>query len=57
MWVAGWLAERFDLPLSMPRPEYLYSLALQYAPGDLGADMHRPFYVAAGCRSRLPKRC
>ena len=46
--LAGWLAERFDLPLSMPRPEYLYSLALQYAPGDLGADMHRPFYRRHG---------
>lgn len=46
--LAGWLAERFGLPLSMPRPEYLYSLALQYAPGDLGADMHRPFYGRHG---------
>src|SRR6266487_4632804 len=26
--LAGWLATRFGLPLSMPRPEYLYSLAL-----------------------------
>jgi glyoxylase-like metal-dependent hydrolase (beta-lactamase superfamily II) len=46
--LAGWLAERFGLPLSMPRPEYLYSLALQYAPGDLGSDMHRPFYRRHG---------
>jgi glyoxylase-like metal-dependent hydrolase (beta-lactamase superfamily II) len=46
--LAGWLAEHFGLPLSMPRPEYLYSLALQYAPGDLGADMHRPFYRRHG---------
>ena len=46
--LAGWLAERFGLPLSMPRPEYLYSLALQYAPGDLGAEMHRPFYLRHG---------
>lgn len=46
--LAGWLAERFDLPLSMPRPEYLYSLALQYAPGDLGADTYRPFYRRHG---------
>jgi glyoxylase-like metal-dependent hydrolase (beta-lactamase superfamily II) len=46
--LAGWLAQRFELPLSMPRPEYLYSLALQYAPGDLGADMHRPFYHRHG---------
>jgi len=46
--LAGWLNERFRLPLSMPRPEYLYSLALQYAPGDLGAEMHRPFYRRHG---------
>jgi glyoxylase-like metal-dependent hydrolase (beta-lactamase superfamily II) len=46
--LAGWLAGRFGLPLTMPRPEYLYSLALQYAPGDLGADMHRPFYRRHG---------
>jgi glyoxylase-like metal-dependent hydrolase (beta-lactamase superfamily II) len=46
--LAGWLAKRFGLPLSMPRPEYLYSLALQYAPGDLGAEMHRPFYRRHG---------
>lgn len=46
--LAGWLTDRFGLPLSMPRPEYLYSLALQYAPGDLGADMHRPFYQRHG---------
>jgi glyoxylase-like metal-dependent hydrolase (beta-lactamase superfamily II) len=46
--LAGWLGERFHLPLSMPRPEYLYSLALQYAPGDLGHDMHEPFYRRHG---------
>ncbi len=46
--LAGWLADRFGLPLLMPRPEYIYSLALQYAPGDLGADMHRPFYLKHG---------
>jgi glyoxylase-like metal-dependent hydrolase (beta-lactamase superfamily II) len=46
--LAGWLASRFDLKLSMPRPEYLYSLALQYAPGDLGTEMHRPFYRRHG---------
>ena len=46
--LAGWLSDRFDLPLAMPRPEYLYSLALQYAPGDLGADTYRPFYRRHG---------
>lgn len=51
--LAGWLSGRFGLPLTMPRPEYLYSLALQYAPGDLGADMHRPFYRRHGLPSEL----
>jgi glyoxylase-like metal-dependent hydrolase (beta-lactamase superfamily II) len=46
--LAGWLASRFGLKLSMPRPEYLYSLALQYAPGDLGAVAFRPFYRRHG---------
>jgi glyoxylase-like metal-dependent hydrolase (beta-lactamase superfamily II) len=46
--LAGWFTERFALPLAMPRPEYLFSLALQHAPGDLGADMHRPFYRRHG---------
>ncbi|MBS0562744.1 MAG: MBL fold metallo-hydrolase [Proteobacteria bacterium] len=46
--LAGWLCERFGLELSMPRPEYLISLALQYAPGDMGSEMHRPFYLRHG---------
>jgi len=51
--LAGWLGKRFDLPLSMPRPEYLYSLALQHAPGDLGAEMHRPFFLRHGLSSTV----
>ena len=51
--LAGWLAERFGLPLSMPRPEYLYSLALQYAPGDLGAEAFRPFYRRHGLSAEI----
>lgn len=46
--LAGWLSDRFGLPLSMPRPEYLYSLALQHAPVDLSADAFRPFYHRHG---------
>ncbi|HET6182613.1 MAG TPA: MBL fold metallo-hydrolase [Acetobacteraceae bacterium] len=46
--LAGWLCAEYGLQLHMPRPEYLFSLALQYAPGDLGADMHRPFYLRHG---------
>ena len=51
--LAGWLAQRFGLALSMPRPEYLYSLALQYAPGDLGAETYRSFYRRHGLSSGL----
>jgi glyoxylase-like metal-dependent hydrolase (beta-lactamase superfamily II) len=46
--LAGWLDERFGLPLSMPRPEYLYSLAMQYAPGDLGQERQVLFYERHG---------
>lgn len=46
--LAGWLGQRFAIPLSMPRPEYLYSLALQYAPGDLGRDTYVSFYERHG---------
>jgi glyoxylase-like metal-dependent hydrolase (beta-lactamase superfamily II) len=51
--LAGWFTERFSLPLAMPRPEYLFSLALQYAPGDMGAEMHRPFYRRHGLSPEL----
>ncbi len=51
--LAGWFAERFRLPLVMPRPEYLFSLALQHAPGDLGSEMHRPFYRRHGLPPEL----
>jgi len=46
--LAGWLARNHDLELWMPRPEYLFSLALQYAPADLGARSWRPFYRRHG---------
>lgn len=51
--LAGWLHDRYGLALSMPRPEYLYALALQYAPGDLGAEMHRPFYRRHGLSAEI----
>jgi glyoxylase-like metal-dependent hydrolase (beta-lactamase superfamily II) len=46
--LAGWLTGRFGLDMAMPRPEYLHSLLLQYAPADLGADVFRPFYQTHG---------
>ena len=46
--LAGWLTEQFNIPVHMPRSEYLYSLALQYSPPDRGNDLYRAFYRAHG---------
>ena len=46
--LAGWLADRFGLPLSMPRSEFLYSLSLQHMPGDHGSALYRQFYRRHG---------
>jgi glyoxylase-like metal-dependent hydrolase (beta-lactamase superfamily II) len=46
--LAGWLAERFGLKMAMPRPEYLHSAMIQYAPADLGEAVFRPFYQRHG---------
>jgi glyoxylase-like metal-dependent hydrolase (beta-lactamase superfamily II) len=46
--LAGWLCERHDVELTMPRPEYLHSLLLQFAPADYGEDVFRPFYRRHG---------
>jgi glyoxylase-like metal-dependent hydrolase (beta-lactamase superfamily II) len=46
--LAGWLCDRFGLELTMPRPEYLHTLLLQYAPADYGEEVFRPFYQRHG---------
>jgi glyoxylase-like metal-dependent hydrolase (beta-lactamase superfamily II) len=46
--LAGWLCQRFGLDLTMPRPEYLHSLLLQFAPAGYGEDVFRPFYQRHG---------
>jgi glyoxylase-like metal-dependent hydrolase (beta-lactamase superfamily II) len=46
--LAGFLCERYDLELTMPRPEYLHSVLLQFAPADYGEDVFRPFYRRHG---------
>ncbi len=46
--LANWLCQRFDLELTMPRPEYLHSLLLQFAPAGYGEDVYRPFYQRHG---------
>lgn len=46
--LAGWLCERFGLKMTMPRPEYLHSAMIQYAPADHGEAVFRPFYQRHG---------
>ena len=46
--LAGWLCERYNIDLTMPRPEYLHTLLLQFAPADYGEDVFRPFYRRHG---------
>lgn len=46
--LAGWLCKRFGLKMAMPRPEYLHSAMIQYAPADLGEGVFRPFYQRHG---------
>jgi glyoxylase-like metal-dependent hydrolase (beta-lactamase superfamily II) len=51
--LAGWFCETFGIPLYMPRSEYLFSLALQYAPGDRGGDLYRQFYRSHGLADQV----
>jgi glyoxylase-like metal-dependent hydrolase (beta-lactamase superfamily II) len=46
--LAGWLCQRFGLKMAMPRPEYLHSAMIQYAPADHGETVFRPFYQRHG---------
>ncbi len=46
--LAGWLCKRFGLKMAMPRPEYLHSAMIQYAPADHGESVFRPFYKRHG---------
>jgi glyoxylase-like metal-dependent hydrolase (beta-lactamase superfamily II) len=46
--LAGWLCERFGLPLLMSQTEYLVSLAIHLDPGALNAEPYRSFYRSHG---------
>jgi len=46
--LAGWLCEHHEVELTMPRPEYLHSVLLQFAPADYGEEVFRPFYRRHG---------
>jgi glyoxylase-like metal-dependent hydrolase (beta-lactamase superfamily II) len=46
--LAGWLAQSFELPLAMPRTEYLYHLMAAHGRGDMYDAAHREFYHSNG---------
>ena len=46
--LAGWLADRFGLKLSMPRTEYLFHLQARQESGDMLSAAHRGFYQMHG---------
>ena len=46
--LAGWLCERFGLPLLMSQTEYLVSLAIHLDPGALNSEPYRSFYRSHG---------
>jgi glyoxylase-like metal-dependent hydrolase (beta-lactamase superfamily II) len=46
--LAGWLCERFDLPLLASQTEYLDALRVRLDPGALNAEPYRSFYLSHG---------
>ena len=54
--LAGWLCERFGLPLLMSQTEYLVSLSIHLEPGALNAEPYRSFYRSHGLDSDTTER-
>ena len=46
--LAGWLCERFDLPLAMSQTEYLMALNIRLDPEGLKSEPYRSFYRSHG---------
>src|SRR5580704_3633823 len=46
--LAGWLTERFDIPLTTSQTAYIECLNLSLAPGKLQAPVYRNFYLRNG---------
>ncbi len=46
--LAGWLTERFDIPLATSQTAYIECLNLSLAPGKLQAPVYRDFYLRNG---------
>ena len=56
MGLAGWLCERFGLPLLMSQTEYLVSLNVHLDPGALNAEPYRSFYRSHGLDADTTER-
>ena len=54
--LAGWLCERFGLPLLMSQTEDLVSLSIHLEPGALNAEPYRSFYRSHGLDSETTER-
>jgi glyoxylase-like metal-dependent hydrolase (beta-lactamase superfamily II) len=51
--LAGWLAERFGLPLLTTQTTYLQCLTISLSPGTLEAPVYRDFYIRRGLKPEL----
>ncbi|HEY1361820.1 MAG TPA: MBL fold metallo-hydrolase [Xanthobacteraceae bacterium] len=54
--LAGWLCERFGLPLLISQTEYLVSLAIHLDPGALNSEPYRSFYRSHGLDADTTER-
>jgi glyoxylase-like metal-dependent hydrolase (beta-lactamase superfamily II) len=50
--LAGWLAQRFDLPLLMSQTTFLGCLTISLSPGALDAQPYRDFYLRNGLNAQ-----
>lgn len=51
--LAGWLAERFGLPLLTTQTTYLQCLNISLSPGAIDAPVYRDFYIRRGLQSEI----
>ena len=51
--LAGWLAERFGVPLLTTQTTYLQCLCISLSPGALEAPVYRDFYIRRGLQSEI----
>ncbi|WP_342360174.1 MBL fold metallo-hydrolase [Terrarubrum flagellatum] len=54
--LAGWLCERFDLPLLTSQTSYLSCLNISLSPGALDAKVYRDFYLRHGLDAEMTDR-